>query len=279
MTQKTPGNKQRTSRRWSESEALAAAERLGQGEKVRKVLETPTLADSLRRLGLPVAGPDHTPAKTSKRGSKAAALTEQSDTAAKTSKTSKTSKQPIKAAETINTAQSAGAVKKSPKKRRGVETGPIFQSLNITPARSKWGKDWIALDFPGARLLSYNELYSILQFRKYEAFRYKKICQNVVQRALGNPDQAGGIERPYFDGPTRLTLLRVGTKGMDREALTVIFKYLTDSLKREGVIEDDNPNIIVDIHTIQGQGEPRLAMKLERLYDWEEPDVPRWTDW
>lgn len=272
MTDKAPGNKQRTSRRWSEREALEAADRLGQGDKVRQALATPTLADSLRRLGLPVADPAQEPAKPSKRRGKAATAPEPEANPPQTPKRSR------KALEAVQE-QVGASVKKLPKKRRGVETVPIFQSLNITPARAKWGEDWIALDFPGGRLLSYNELYSILQFRKYEAFRYKKICQKVVQRALENPDQAPGIERPYFDGPTRLTLLRVGTKGMDREALTVIFKYFTDSLKREGVIEDDNPNIIVDIHTIQGQGEPRLAMKLERLYDWEEPGVPHWTDW
>src|SRR5690606_15422451 len=46
------------------------------------------------------------------------------------------------------------------KKRRGVETSPIMKALKDSPARSKWGKDWLALDFPGGRLLSYNELYS-----------------------------------------------------------------------------------------------------------------------
>jgi len=254
MSDKPTARKKRTTRRWSEDEAVAAGERLGQGEQVRQALASPTLADSLRRLGLPVAeapaGPKEEKAAPRGRGKAKPATPD---------------------AETIKPTK--------PKKRRGVETKPIFDSLANTPARCRWGEDWIALDFPGGRALSYNELYSILQFRKYEAFRFKKICRQAVQRALDNPDQVAGCKRPFFDAPTRLTLLRVGAKGMDREALTVIFKYFTDTLKREGVIEDDNPEIIVDVQTIQGQGEPRLAMKLERVYNWTPPPVPRWSDW
>lgn len=256
MKDKPSKPKTSKNRRWSESEALAAAERLGQGDKVRELLGSPTLADSLRRLGLPVAEKN-----------------------ANGTGTTVPTPQPEKKKALKNNTTKTPTQEKKPAKRRGVSTTPIFQSLEMTPARSRWGTDWLALDFPGARLLSYNELYSILQFRKYEAFRYKKICQNAVTRALSNPDQVNKENRPYFDGPTRLTLLRVGTKGMDREALTVIFKYLTDMLKRADVIEDDNPNIIVDIQTIQGLGEPRLAMKLERLNDWIEPPVPDWSEW
>lgn len=168
------------------------------------------------------------------------------------------------------------------KKRRGVETSPIMKALKNAPARSRWGKDWLALDFPGGRLLSYNELYSILQYRKYEAFRYKKVCREAVANALGNPEPGydhAACPRPYFNSPTRLTLVRVGAKEMDREALTVIFKYMTDALRAQGVIEDDNPNIIVDIQTRQAKGPERLAMRLDRVPDWADPGVPQWDEW
>lgn len=289
--------------RWTEEQALAAADRLGQGEKVRKVLETPTLAQALQKLGLNVEGP--------KPGSKTLAAQEPRETTTgkepkpKTASKKKAGEQVLDQPPTGNQVRDTAPNKKArgrktsaedsisrqvqqaqkakpAKKRRGVETTPIFNALKNSPARCRWGHDWLAMDFPGGRLLSYNELYSILQYRKYEAFRFKKICREVIEKALKNPEAGYGPEttpRPYFDGPTRLTLVRVGAKGMDREALTVIFKYMTDALRAQGVIEDDNPNIIVEIQTCQTTGPERLAMRLDRVKNWKDPGVPQWEDW
>ena len=259
MTDKPTPKKQRKGARWSEHEALEAGERLGQGERVRQALDTaPSLSDALRRLGVAVSDAPAAPTGR-KRGTRAQA----ENTAVATPDT-----------------DGARAPTAPKKKRQGAATKPIFHALDTTPARSRWGADWIALDFPGGRLLSYNELYSILQFRKYEAFRYKKICQKAVKRALDNPDQdPHGPARPFFNGPTRLTLLRIGAKALDREALPVIFKYFTDTLKSAGVIEDDNPDIIVDIQTLQDTGTERLAMRLDRIENWAAPALPHWNDW
>lgn len=166
--------------------------------------------------------------------------------------------------------------KPTPKKRRGVSTAPIFKSLDTALPICRWTQDSLSMDVPGGRILTYNELYSILQYRKHEAFRYKKICRGVIQRALNAPNVA---QKPYFDGPTRLTLLRIGAKEMDLDALPIVFKYFLDCFKSEGIIADDNPNIIVDIKLIQGKGEPRLGMKLERISDWIKPEIPDQTTW
>ena len=170
--------------------------------------------------------------------------------------------------------------KKSPtpqktKKRQGVETKPVYTSLEVALPQAQWGDDWLAINIPGGRVLTYNELYSILQFRKYEAFRYKKICRAVIARAL----QSQGSNKPFFNSPTRLTLVRVGAKEMDRDALPIVFKYFIDTLKNEGIIDDDNPNIIADIVTHQSKGEPRLALRLDRLVDWDNPSTPTWEEW
>jgi hypothetical protein len=66
---------------------------------------------------------------------------------------------------------------------------------------------------------------------------------------------------------------------MDRDAISIVFKYFLDALKTQGVIADDNPNIIVDIQTIQDVGPPRLAMMLERVPDWKKVSAPSWEDW
>lgn len=165
---------------------------------------------------------------------------------------------------------------KPAKKRQGINTAPIFRSLDTALPVAVWDNDTLALDIPGGRILTYNELYSILQYRKYEAFRYKKICRSVIERALKSPV---GEAKPYFDGPTRLSILRVGSKEMDLDALPIVFKYFLDSFKKEGIIADDNPNIIVDIQFFQAVGEHRLGMKLERLHDWHKLTPPDWSAW
>ncbi len=180
------------------------------------------------------------------------------------------------AASSETTNEDVSAPKKEKKKRQGVSTAPIFKSLDTALPVCKWNSDTITMDVPGGRILTYSELYSILQYRKYEAFRYKKICRGVIQRALNTPNTE---TKPFFDGPTRLTLLRIGAKEMDLDALPIVFKYFLDCFKSEGIIADDNPNIIVDIRLIQGKGEPRLGMKLERIQDWEKPEIPTQTTW
>lgn len=206
-------------------------------------------------------------------------------------KVSKPKKGKTKAAKTeahpIQDAPADGGGKPEKKKKRGVETAPIFQSLVTSNAVSAWGEDWLAIDMPGARVLTYNEMFSILQYRKFEAFRYKKLCRELIRRAIKNTTST--TESPFFNGPTRLTLLRVGTREMDRDALPVVFKYFLDTLKREkkhkegeenpNIIDDDNPNIIVDIVTLQDKGEPRLAMMLEKIPDWNKSKAPSWNDW
>lgn len=263
--------KKAKSNRWTEEQALEMAKKLGQEEKVRKALATPTLSEALERLGLAVEPP--------RAGSKTQEGQGNLDNF-NTSRGTKTTKgTSVKNTQEIG---EGGAGKPAKKKRRGVDTGPIMAALKNSPARCRWGSDWIALDFPGGRLLSYNELYSILQYRKYEAFRYKKICREAIANALASPHAQPAespVSKPYFDSPTRLTLVRQGAKAMDREALTVIFKYMTDALRTQGIIKDDNPDIIVQIQTMQAVGPERVAMRLDKVYDWVDPGVPQWEDW
>ena len=164
------------------------------------------------------------------------------------------------------------------KKRRGVSTAPIFQSLRQAAGMCTWTQDSLAINIVGGRVLTYNELFSILQFRKHESFRYKTLCRDVVEKCLAVPEHTVG-PRPFFNGPTRLVIVREAAKEMDRDALAIVFKYFLDAFKAQGVIDDDNPNIIVDIQTHQRVGPPRLAMRLERLTDWVAPAVPQWSEW
>lgn len=188
---------------------------------------------------------------------------------------------------TKNAAKSPG----SPKKRQGIDVAPIIQSLTTCVPQSMWGKDWLAINLDGARVLTTNDLFSILQYRKWEVFRYKKKCRELISRAIKNGPTNTNTPKPFFDGPTRLTLLRVGTNEMDNDSVPVAFKYFIDAVKKEKmndkrfdrnafIIDDDNPDIIVEIKTVQGKGEPRLGLLFERLpEEWKKKTVPSWKEW
>lgn len=163
------------------------------------------------------------------------------------------------------------------KKRKGVSTAPILDSLKTSVKTCFWTDDMLCVRMAGARVLSYNEIYSILQFRKYEAMRYKTACRSAISDALKTPNTCTAT-RPFFAGPTALTLIRIGAKKMDRDALAIVFKHFLDALRKNGVIADDNPDIICRIETFHAVGEPSLTMALHRLPGWSEPAIPDWSD-
>lgn len=172
----------------------------------------------------------------------------------------------------------SGGENPAPKRRRGVETGPIIASLvGARPeASAKVAGETMTLSlwFDGARAFSVNELFSILQCRKHETFRYKKEWRALVARALKTlPTDLR--EKVWFEGPTRLTVFRRGQKEVDLDSLCTLFKYAIDSLRREGIIDDDNPNIIVEPCLLQAVGPPALGMRLEALPGWKRPATDR----
>lgn len=158
------------------------------------------------------------------------------------------------------------------KKRRGVSVSPIIKSLRSPFIYSKAEPGpTLSLWFDGARLLTINELFSILQYRKHETYAYKKAWRKLVENAIYALPK--GQDKPYFDGPTRIWLYRRGAKLVDLDALPAMFKYAVDALRIHGVIPDDNPEIIVEPRLLQEQGLPTVAMRLERLYDWDPPSL------
>lgn len=162
--------------------------------------------------------------------------------------------------------------KPAKKKRRGVSVAPIIRSLQspFIYTRVEPGPT-LSLWFDGARLLTVNELFSILQYRKHETFAYKKAWRKLIERSLLTLPK--GQQVPFFDGPTRIWLYRRGKQLVDLEALPVMFKYAVDALRIQGVIPDDNPEIIVEPRLLQEKGLPTVAMRLERLPDWQEPNL------
>lgn len=167
----------------------------------------------------------------------------------------------------------------APRARRGVDVAPIVRSLKSATSRAAAGVSGpasLSLWFSGARVLTVNELFSIFQFRMYEAFRYKKCWRDLVSKAVRSLP-ATDRKRLWFDGPTRLTLYRRALGPIDLDSLATVFKYATDTLRAEGIIDDDNPEIIVDIQLrqIKGSSSPALGLRLDALPDWTPPPSER----
>lgn len=150
----------------------------------------------------------------------------------------------------------------------------VFSALQQASPVAVWNEHSLAIDIPGGRVLTYNVLYSLLQKNQYIAYAYKKLCKTVIRKAIKNNKST--TAKPFFDGPVRLTLLRTGKREIDLDSFPVVFKYFIDSLKDEQITADDNPNIIVEIKSLQSKGDYRLGMKLEKIADWEKSEIPTW---
>ena len=162
----------------------------------------------------------------------------------------------------------AGATVKT--KRRGVKVAPLVKSLNASLVFTRTQTtpvDRFSTWFDGARLLTANEMIQVLQTRPQAMYAYKKACRLLMERAVKAIHPASPV--PFFDGPTRISLYRRGAKLVDLDALPVMFKYIVDAMRKEGVIADDNPEILVETRLLQEVGEPALAIRLERLEGWE----------
>ena len=172
---------------------------------------------------------------------------------------------------------------KPKKKRQGVSMAPLVASLksslvftaaHVTPTST------FSVWFEGARLLTANEMIQVLQTRPQAMYAYKKASALLVKRAVQalHPSQ----EKPFFNGPTRISLYRRGSKLVDLDALPVMFKYITDALRKQGIITDDNPEILVETRLLQEQGDHALALRLEALPNWQPPDLEglkgRWLE-
>lgn len=174
--------------------------------------------------------------------------------------------------ETINASQQPTPKRKSSRK----SNTEVFTALQQSSPISVWNEHSLAIDIPGGRVLTYNVLYSLLQKNQYVAYAYKKLCKSVIRKAIKN--NTSNTPKPFFDGPVRLTLLRTGKREIDLDSFPVVFKYFIDSLKDEQITADDNPNIIVEIKSLQSKGDYRLGMKLEKISDWEKSEIPTWQD-
>ncbi len=128
----------------------------------------------------------------------------------------------------------------------------------------------------GARLLSVNQLFAILQYRKYEIFKYKKVWHEIVNKIIEqgrNEALEKNIPFPFFDEQVEITLFRQAPKLVDEDAMTTMYKFIIDGIKEDtkknnkGLITEDNPKIVHKISCYSEQGEYAIGFKVERIKD------------
>lgn len=173
-------------------------------------------------------------------------------------------------------------------KRRGVDVAPIISSVrNCTPkvSYSPGRYPVLAILFDGARLLTVNEIISILQYRKFETFRYKAAWRRLVRKAI---EQIPAAEKPFFEGPVRLEIVRRAAKTMDDDSSRMPFKYAIDALvyhpkkKPWGVLRDDNRAVIDSTVTYDVVGPHAVAIRIVALKKaqrgHDKDPIPEWFE-
>ena len=175
-----------------------------------------------------------------------------------------------------------GGSVKIKKKRRGVEVGPIVDSLRKCSPRVRvqpGDLPVMSFLFEGARVLTVNEIISILQYRKHEVFRYKAAWRLLIKRALHLLDRKDLV---HFAGPVRLEIVRRGAKTLDDDASRMPFKYAIDSLVRCGVLPDDNREVVADTQVIDVVGPPAIGIRIVALSEnvriQEVDPTPGWSE-
>lgn len=154
--------------------------------------------------------------------------------------------------------------------------------INVSKEYDKHGNLFaVSIWADGASLLAVNELFSGLQTKgtRFKIFSYKKACHKLIERAvlLLRFEDGKRPQKVSMEGPLILHLHRQGKRLADLDGLPVMFKYLTDGLRKGGVIEDDNPRVIVDVKLTQKtikkiEGHNAIGIRIERAIDWKGVD-------
>lgn len=181
----------------------------------------------------------------------------------------------LSALENINNEPEQG--KKKGKKPSSV-VGQINQhNLNSTYSYT-YSEEHISILFHNAKLLTVNQLFTILQNSKFNIFNYKKICHGMVKKVLAEIHQEAknaGVPYPFFTSNAEIILYRRGIRMVDEDSLSTMFKYIIDALRKNddiysadyspyGILQDDNPKIIQKVTSYAEKGEPSFGIQIKR---------------
>lgn len=157
----------------------------------------------------------------------------------------------------------------SKKSSSSVNIHKIIQANKESVVKYTISEGHITIVFEGAILLSVNQIFSFLQREKQQQFffMYKKMWHNKIQEALALI-KAEKNTLPFFEKDIELTLFRQAPREIDKDAITTMFKFIIDGLKRTketplGILADDNPKVIHSIKFYNEKGLHFVGIKLK----------------
>lgn len=164
-------------------------------------------------------------------------------------------------------------------KTKGVKTSDINKLNRSATVEFSSSEDHVSIVFNGAKLLSVNQIFAILQYRKYEIFTYKKIWHELIGKVLNEQSLLLKSEKknlPFFNEAVEITLFRQASRLVDEDAMSTMFKYVIDGLKRDeeknpnGILAEDNPKIVHRIVCYSEKGDPIVGIKVKKIKEKKE---------
>ena len=161
---------------------------------------------------------------------------------------------------------------KEPKKKKNKSIN-VYQINKINAQATieiNYDKSSFSIYFNGARLLSINQIFHILQKPGYQKsiYGYKQLWQKIIQDKLKKLNKN---PPPLFNKAVEITLFRQAPKLVDEDSLSTMFKYIIDALKKDhkagflGIISDDNKKIVRRIVLQQEKGSYAIGVKIKDI--------------
>lgn len=167
-----------------------------------------------------------------------------------------------------------------PPKKKKTRKPTDVQGINIMNTESDYEFSYsdthFSILFHNAKLLSVNQIFAILQSGKYKIFSYKKKWHGIIKKILFEAmieARNKGDKVPFFTENAEITLFRQAKRLVDEDAMTTMFKYILDGLKKDdednphGILADDNPKIIHKIVCYSTKGEPKVGIRIKLCED------------
>lgn len=194
----------------------------------------------------------------------------------KTSKIKKSSQAEANEEDPDWTAPRTAKVKKKTGKSINTHVKDVIESIKTSIIHTSTSENHLSLVFDGARLLTLNELLSLMPYQPYLVYNYKTAWKNKIDDALILAKDMYGKKMPEFSDSCVFVGFRRSTRLVDRDGLPACFKYILDDLRNqiaisEKILKDDNPNLIVDTPCFQVVGSALVGVRLERVQSWQEP--------
>lgn len=167
-----------------------------------------------------------------------------------------------------------------PPKKKKTRKPTDVNDINIMNVESdyefSYSENHFSILFHNAKLLSVNQIFAILQSGKYKIFSYKKKWHNIIKKILHEAmidAKNKGVQVPFFTENAEITLFRQAKRLVDEDAMTTMFKYILDALKKDeednpyGILADDNPKIIHKIVCYSTKGDPKVGIRIKLCED------------